>query len=129
LERKIFAKVLNVLIAMVWLVNGLACKVLNLIPRHEEMVGRILGSSHSRTLTLLIGISEIVMAVWILSRFKSKLNAIVQIAIVLAMNIIEVILVPDLLYWGNLNFMFAMLFIGIVFYTEFVIEKNKRPEK
>jgi len=114
---------------MVWLVNGLACKVLNLIPRHEEMVGRILGSSHSRTLTLLIGISEIVMAVWILSRFKSKLNAIVQIAIVLAMNIIEVILVPDLLYWGNLNFMFAMLFIGIVFYTEFVIEKNKRPEK
>ncbi len=29
---------LSILIAAVWLVNGLVCKVLNLVPRHEQIV-------------------------------------------------------------------------------------------
>lgn len=70
MKRKTLHKALSMLIALVWLMNGLFCKVLNWVPRHEQIVARILGETHSRTFTLLIGISEIVMTVWILSKFK-----------------------------------------------------------
>lgn len=35
---------LTYFIALVWLVNGLFCKVLNLVPRHQEIIGEILGN-------------------------------------------------------------------------------------
>ncbi|MCB0478997.1 MAG: DoxX-like family protein [Crocinitomicaceae bacterium] len=117
-------KVLILLISTVWLLNGLFCKVLNLVPRHEQIVARILGRDYSRPLTILIGLSEIIMAVWVISKFKSKLNAITQILIVATMNILEFILAPDLLLWGRINSMFALLFIGIVYYNEFVLNKK-----
>jgi hypothetical protein len=110
---------LNFGIAAVWLINGLFCKVFDLANRHEQIVGRILGEEFSRPLTLLIGLSEIGMAVWMLSGIKSRLNAITQITIVAAMNILEFALVPDLLLWGKLNSVFALLFILAVYYTEF----------
>ena len=90
-------KILTYIIATVWLANGLFCKVLNLVPRHEQIVARILGNEHSQLLTLLIGFAEIVMAIWVLTRFKSKFNAITQMTIVATMNVIEFIVVPDLL--------------------------------
>ena len=117
-------RILTFLIALVWLLNGLVCKVLNVVPRHEQIVARILGADHSRTFTLLIGISEIVMAIWILTRFQSKLNAIAQIVVVATMNILEFILVPDLLLWGRFNSLFALLFIGFVYYNEFVLNRK-----
>jgi len=100
------------------------CKVLNLVPRHEQIVARILGDDYSRTLTILIGLSEVVMSIWVLTKFKTKFNAITQITVVATMNILEFILVPDLLLWGRLNSVFALLFIGIVYYNEFVLNKN-----
>ena len=72
-------KILNYLIALVWFVNGLFCKVLNLAPRHQEIVGRILGNEYALILTKIIGFSEIIMAIWILSRIYSKFNAMTQI--------------------------------------------------
>ena len=96
-------KIITYLIAAVWIVNGAFCKVLGLVPRHEEIVFRI--SSFDRPsaniATLGIGILEVVMAIWILSNFKARLNAISQIIIIAIMNILEFILVPDLLLWGK----------------------------
>lgn len=116
--------VVNILIATVWLANGLFCKVLNLVPRHEQIVARILGEDYSRSITVLIGLSEIGMAIWVFSKFKSKLNAIIQIAVVATMNTIEFILAPDLLLWGRLNAVFALLFIGLVYFNEFILNKD-----
>ena len=103
-------------IALVWLVNGLLCKVLNLVPRHEQIVARILGDEFSRELTLMIGLSEVGMAIWFLSGIKQRFNIIAQIGIVLVMNILEFFLVPDLLLWGKLNLFIALLFVISVFY-------------
>ena len=119
--------ILTLLIAVVWLANGLFCKVLNLVPRHEQIVAAILGEEFSRPLTILIGISEIFMAVWVLSKYQSKLNAITQMVIVATMNVLEFILVPDLLLWGRFNAVFALLFIGLVYYNEFVLKKKLHP--
>lgn len=118
-------KILTYCIATVWIVNGLFCKVLNLVPRHEQIVARILGENHSRLLTILIGLSEIIMAVWILSGYKTKLNAIAQITIVATMNTLEFILVPDLLLWGKLNSLFAFIFILVVYFNEFYFNKKQ----
>ena len=118
---------LTALIAGVWLTNGLLCKVLRLVPRHEKIVAAILGGKHAALITVLIGLSEIVMALWILSRIKSKINAVVQIIVVLTMNIIEFVLVPRLLLWGRFNLLFALLFIALVCYNEFVLHKKANP--
>src|ERR1700733_4332417 len=95
-----FHQVINVLIASVWLVNGLVCKVMNLVPRHEQIVARVLGNEHAPLLTKAIGTSEILMSLWVLSGKYSRLNAAVQILIIGAMNAIEIVVAPDLLLWG-----------------------------
>lgn len=117
-------KFLTFCIAVVWIANGFFCKVLNLAPRHEQIVARILGNCYSRPLTLLIGLSEIGMAVWILSGFKKRLNVFAQIIIVATMNTMEFILVPDLLLWGKANSIFAFMFILLVYYNEFILNKK-----
>jgi uncharacterized membrane protein YphA (DoxX/SURF4 family) len=119
-------RILSYFISLVWFVNGLICKILNLVPRHEQIVSRILGNDNSRVLTILIGLSEIVMAVWILSGFKKRFCAITQMIVVATMNTLEFILVPDLLLWGRLNSLFALLFIGLIFSNEFLLNKNNR---
>lgn len=117
-------KALTYLIAIVWIANGLFCKVLNLVPRHEQIVGRIITDDYSRPLTLLIGLLEIAMAVWIISRIRAKLNAIIQIVIIAAMNILEFFLVPELLLWGKVNIIFATILIILIYYNEFILNKK-----
>lgn len=117
---------INIIISIIWLLNGLYCKVLNYVPRHREIVSKILGLDLSATviITTLIGIAEILMAFWILSRIRGRLNALVQISIIAIMNILEFILAPDLLLWGRFNILFAFLFLFLIYYNEFVI-RNK----
>jgi uncharacterized membrane protein YphA (DoxX/SURF4 family) len=124
LNRAIIYQVSTYFIAFIWLINGLVCKVLSFVPRHQEIVARILGEDYSAPLTILIGISEIVMAIWIISGFKTRFNAIVQISIISTMNLMEFILVPDLLLWGKANSLFALMLIGLIYYKEFVLRKN-----
>lgn len=117
-------RLVTIFIALVWLVNGLFCKVFNLVPRHQQIVARILSDDYSRPLTILIGFAEMLMVIWILSRYKSQLNAIAQIIIIAVMNLLEFVLVPDLLLWGKFNSLFALLFIGLIYYNEFKLNKN-----
>jgi uncharacterized membrane protein YphA (DoxX/SURF4 family) len=115
---------LTLLIAVVWLVNGLFCKLLNFVPRHTEIVGQIVNKEYAREITIGIGLLEVLMAVWIISGIKSRFNAIVQIVIILVMNVIEQIVVPDLLLWGKLNFIFSLLFAMLIYYREFIQKKK-----
>jgi hypothetical protein len=99
--------------------------VLNLIPRHQQIVAVILGEKYAWIFTKAIGVAEILMVVWILSRIKSRLCAVVQIGIVAAMNITEFMLVPDLLLFGRMNIVLASFFIGLIYINEFVIADRK----
>ena len=112
----------NEFIATVWIANGLLCKVLNLVPRHAEIVARILGPAHSSLLTRVIGTLEILMALWVLSGKRRRLAAIAQISIIAAMNILELFLAPDLLLWGRMNSVFAFLFILFISWNEFGVK-------
>ena len=121
---KAIHKLLTYCIATIWIANGLFCKVLNLVPRHQQIVAKILGDEHSRLLTIAIGCSEIFMAVWILSNNKSRFNAIAQILIIATMNTLEFFLVPDLLLWGKANAIFAFILILAVYFNEFYLNKK-----
>lgn len=122
-------KVTSILIryfsCIVWGINGIYCKILNFVPRHQQIVSRILGDEYGRELTVLIGVSEIAMIIWILSQFKPKMNAIFQIVVVIAMNLIEYRCAADLLLWGKVNIIFAFLFAMLVYYNQFFINKQK----
>lgn len=124
MNREKIHTLLSYTIAFVWIANGLLCKVLDLVPRHQQIVARILGDVHSRNLTMLIGFLEIGMAVWILSNIKPRFNALLQIAIVGVMNVVEYILAPDLLLWGKMNAFFAFLFILVIYVNEFPLNKK-----
>ena len=104
--------------------NGLLAKVLHLVPRHQEIVARVLSAEYASELTTVIGVLEIGMAIWVWSKLYSKLSSILQIVGVLTMNVIEITLTQDLLFWGKLNFLFATLFVGLIYYKEFVLTKS-----
>lgn len=116
--------ILNTAIALVWLINGLFCKLLNFVPRHQIIVARILGENYSFIETRVIGVLEILMFIWIISKIKPRLCVFVQVIIIATMNIIEFILVPDLLLFGRVNIILAAILILIILFNEFWIYDN-----
>lgn len=112
-------------LAIVWLANGLLCKILGFTPRHREIVAEILGYEHASFLTTLIGAAEVGMAIWLLLKIYTRLNAITQITVVFLMNILEFFLVPELLLWGHFNAVYALIFGILVYYWEFRLKPQQ----
>jgi hypothetical protein len=125
MRKRITGNFINYFIASVWLVNGLLCKVFNLVPRHQQIVERILNVGDARLITMVIGLAETALGIWILLGFWSRHNTIVQISIVALMNTLEFVLAPDLLLWGKANAVFAFIFILLIYYKEFHLDKKK----
>jgi hypothetical protein len=115
-QRRAFA----LFFALVWMANGLVCKILDAVPRHRAIVGRILGEEHALALTRMIGFGEVCLGLWILSQWKWRWSATVQIAAVATMNVIEFVLVPDLLLFGTRNALVALAYVSVVAYAGFV---------
>lgn len=112
-------------IAAVWLINGLICKLLNVVPRHQMIVSRILGADHASLLTKTIGLLEVLMAIWILSGIKHRLCASTQVILIAVMNTIEFFLAPDLLLFGHVNALVASLFILLILVNEYKLRQYK----
>jgi len=122
-------KILTLAIASVWLINGLFCKVLNFAPRHQQIVARILGEDISWLAIKTIGVLEIFMFVWIISKIGSRWCAITQIMIVATMNILEFFLVPDILLFGRINIVVSIIFISAVYINEFLFpDQTVQPQ-
>jgi hypothetical protein len=126
--KKVLHKTLTIAISIIWLINGLYCKLFNQTPRHQQIVSRILGEEYADVFTKLIGIAEICMAIWILSRFKSRMNAILQIIIIATMNTIEFFYAQDLLLFGPWNAAWAALLIAIIYFNEFYLNRSRTSQ-
>ena len=125
-KKSLLKTILTIGISLVWLINGLFCKLLNFVPRHQLIVSRIFGEAYAELFTKLIGVAEIAMCIWILSSIKSRFCAITQMLIITIMNIIEFILAPDLLLFGRMNLLFATVLISIIFITEFKLTNTSK---
>lgn len=122
MKRTSIHRVLTILISLVWLINGLFAKVLGFVPRHQEIAAKILGNGISFIAVKVIGVLEIGMFIWVISRKYSRLAAIMQIALVLTMNVLEYIIAPELLLFGRLNIVIAVFFVSAVYFNEFILK-------
>jgi uncharacterized membrane protein YphA (DoxX/SURF4 family) len=80
--------VARVAIAGVWVYEGLWCKLLGGCPSHAAIVSalsRPFGNVAPLLLTV-IGTVEVVLAVWVVSGWRSRLAAIAQTALLIVMN-------------------------------------------
>lgn len=121
INRKTAWWIISLCIILVWFINGFFCKLLNLVPRHELIVAEILGAGIASVLIKIIGLLEILMCVWIISGIRTKLCAAVQITVIGTMNLIEYFLAQDLLLFGKLNLLLAILLMLVIFLNEFRI--------
>ncbi len=112
--------IIRVCISLIWFLNGFYCKLLNRVPRHQLIVARILGPEHSFLFTKLIGVSEIFMSIWVISQFKSRFCTFTQIMLIMTMNIIEYFKARDLLLFGAVNIVLALLLVCLILYLEYV---------
>jgi hypothetical protein len=97
LHSDAFHLVAQIVIGAVWVFHGVYSKLLNGIPRHRLIVGRILGDAHAGLATKVIGVLEVLLGFWVISGWERTGCAVVQTLAVVGMNTLEISLAGDLL--------------------------------
>jgi hypothetical protein len=87
----------QILIGSVWIFHGLYSKLLNGIPRHRLIVGKILGAANAGIATRTIGLLEVLLGLWAFTGWQPVACAVVQTAAIVAMNTLEIFLAAELL--------------------------------
>ena len=87
----------QILIGSVWVFHGLYSKILNGIPRHRMIVGKILGATNAGIATKTIGLLEVILGVWAFTGLHPVPCAVVQTAAIVAMNTLEISLAGEFL--------------------------------
>jgi uncharacterized membrane protein YphA (DoxX/SURF4 family) len=81
-------KLIRASIALVWLYEGLWCKLFGGMPRHAEVIAStpFLGPVTARAALITLGLVECGIAAWVLSGQRMRLAALVQTVLLVAMN-------------------------------------------
>lgn len=81
-------KLIRASIALVWLYQGLWCKLLGQVPQHEAVVAAtpFIGPAAARTVLITLGSAECCVAAWVLSGQRMRHAALAQTALLVAMN-------------------------------------------
>lgn len=87
----------RLVVGAVWIFHGLYSKLLDGIPRHRMIVARVLGEEFAEVATVVVGLLEVLLGLWVLSRMLPRTCAVVQTLALLAMNSLEIARAPDLL--------------------------------
>src|SRR5947207_12796530 len=89
--------VAQIFIGSVWVFHGLYSKILNGIPRHRMIVGKILGVANAGIATKTIGLLELLLGVWVFTGWQPVACAGVQTTAIVAMNTLEICLAGEFL--------------------------------
>jgi hypothetical protein len=87
----------QIVIGAVWVFHGLYSKILNGIPRHCLIVGKILGPERALMATKAVGTLEFLLGLWAFTRWNPVWCASIQTAAIVAMNSLEILLARELL--------------------------------
>jgi hypothetical protein len=85
----------QILIGSVWVFHGLYSKILNGIPRHRMIVGKILGAANAGWATKTIGVLEILLGIWAFTGCHPVPCAVIQTAAIVSMNALEIALARE----------------------------------
>jgi hypothetical protein len=87
----------QIVIGSVWVFHGFYSKILNGIPRHQMIVGKILGAANAGVATKTIGLLEVLLGFWAFTGWHPVVCAILQTAAIVAMNALEIAMAAELL--------------------------------
>jgi len=75
-------------IGLVWIYQGLWCKVLGAVPRHEAVLGSapFVGHAGARGALIALGLVECLIALWVWSGRERRSVALAQTVLLVAMN-------------------------------------------
>jgi len=107
---------LTVLIGSVWVFHGLYSKISDGIPRHRQIVERILGPEIVDFATLFIGVLEVLLGLWIFTRMWRKACALIQTLALISMNVLEILFAKDLLISAPGMVALNLAFLSLVWY-------------
>ena len=108
----------RVIVALVWLYQGLWLKVIAVDPHHLEIVTQV-GFSSPLLALRLIGAGETLLALGVLSGLLHRWIALFQIVLIVAMNVSGIlfgggeIAHPAGLIIGNLPLLFCIALVGL----------------
>jgi len=108
-------RLIRISVALVWMYEGLWCKVLGHAPRHEAILNNlpILTRAEAHSVLLALGLLECGIAVWVISGWRPTHGALLQTALLVSMNagglIFAAPLVPDPAGMLLQNFTFLLL--------------------
>lgn len=76
-------------VAAVWLYEGLWNKVLGRAPREAEVVAAVprFGARYGRPFLKILGIVEVLLAIWVMSGISPGVCSITQIALLIVLNV------------------------------------------
>ncbi len=116
LNSRNFHRFLTILIGSVWVFHGLYSKISDGIPRHRQIVERILGEGLADFATLFIGVSEVLLGLWVFTCLWRKACALVQTLALVSMNFLEILLAKDLLISAPGMVALNLAFLSLVWY-------------
>jgi hypothetical protein len=116
LQSDTFHSVAQIVIGSVWIFHGLYSKILNGIPRHRLIVGRILGNEIAGAATKVIGLLEVLLGLWAYTAWQPVGCAAVQTLAIVAMNTLEIILAGELLISAIGMVVLNLGFLSLVWY-------------
>lgn len=108
-------KLIRLSVALVWLYQGFWCKVCGGSPAHVAVISSVpfIGPEFGRIALITLGLGESCIAAWVLSGRRMRQAAVVQTALLIAMNCAGLIwawrLIPDPIGMILQNFAFLLL--------------------
>jgi hypothetical protein len=116
LQPDAFHLMSQMVIGSVWVFHGLYSKILNGIPRHQLIVGKILGDANAGLATKAIGVLELLLGLWAFSGWERVGCAVAQTLVIVGMNALEIFLAGDLLISAIGMVMLNLGFLSLVWH-------------
>src|SRR5262249_21812315 len=108
-------RLIRIAIALVWMYEGLWCKVLGHSPRHEAILNNVplLTPAEAHFVLFTLGLLECGVAVWVISGWRPTQGALLQTVLLVSMNagglMFAPLLIPDPAGMLLQNFTFLLL--------------------
>lgn len=122
-QSETFHVVAQIVIGSVWVFHGFYSKILNGIPRHRLIVGKILGAANAEFATRTIGLLEVLLGVWAFTGWQPVGCALVQTAAIVAMNTLEISLAGELLISAVGMVILNLGFLALVWHWALVLPR------